>query len=542
LRRLLLVLVGALVCGVVAVAPAAGVPEQTPKRGGTVVFGAGGEPQCLNPVDARCFGGLGPPGFLEKVLEPAFELAPDFTLRPQLVTSATYTKTRPFTVTFEIHADARWSDGFPVTARDFDFTHDAIVDYLPPEDQGPHRFVRSVRPVGTKTVKVVLRSRTAGWRELFYRVMPRHALRGQDLAGIWRNGLENPRTGAPIGNGPFLVQSWERGKQMTLVRNPRYWGPHTAYLDRIVYRFCRSCGAVPLPTDVLAALRQGDVDMSYTRDPAIISELRSIPGMKVLASRVNGLDHLILRLGHGGHPALGGAAQGKLVRRALAFGIDREAIARTVLGELDSSYPATDSAVFVNTARYYRPNWEIYSYRPALARRLLEQAGCQRGADGIYACAGERLSLRFWTISGSTFRARTVELLQRQLRQVGVEVELNFAPGSVLFNQIAPTGAGFDAIEFAFFSDGIGDSVYGCGGAQNWTGYCQRLATADLDQADRILDAEQRGRVLNRVDRQLAKDVPVIPLFQTPNVVAFRATIRNVSSFTWNAEDWWLER
>ncbi|MDQ3120940.1 MAG: hypothetical protein M3Q59_00205, partial [Actinomycetota bacterium] len=63
---------------------------------------------------------------------------------------------------------------------------------------------------------------------------------------------------------------------------------------------------------------------------------------------------------------------------------------------------------------------------------------------------------------------------------------------------------------------------------------------------DRILDADERGRVLNRADRQLAKDVPVIPLYEVPTVLAIRKTIRNVAgtsaSFFWNAEDWWLER
>jgi ABC-type oligopeptide transport system substrate-binding subunit len=139
------------------------------------------------------------------------------------VISATYTKTPPFIVTLGIHPDARWSDRVPVTAQDFEFTHGAIVEHLPPELQDAHRLVRSVRAVGAKTVRVVLRSRTAEWRSLFYRVMPSHALRGKNLKEIWSDRIDNPRTGAPIGNGPFLLQSWERGKQIVLVRNPRYW-------------------------------------------------------------------------------------------------------------------------------------------------------------------------------------------------------------------------------------------------------------------------------------------------------------------------------
>jgi peptide/nickel transport system substrate-binding protein len=527
-------LLAAIAVGLLAISGAGGAGAQTPKRGGTVVLGVGREEPCVNPVEARC----GVPRYLEKVLEPAFASAPDATLRPQLVSGATYTKTPPFTVTFRIQADASWNDRVPVTARDFEFTHEAIVGHLPPESQGVHRLVRSVQRVDAKTVRVVLRSRTADWRTLFYRVMPWHALKGQDLEVIWSDGIDNPRTGAPIGNGPFLLKSWERGKKMILVRNPRYWGPHTAYLDRIVLRFCQSCPLLPTPTQVVAGLRQGDFDLAFTRDPAIIPELRSIPGVKVLTYRINGANFLHLRRGDGGHPAL----KSKLVRRALAYGIDRTAIARTLLGAIDPSYPASNSAVLWNTHRYYRPNWDRYRYRPALARRLLEQAGCRRGADPIYVCAGERLSLRLGGISGVPFRERTVALIQDYLRQVGVEVVLSFAPLSSALVPLIDRGA-LDMAEFAWLGGfPIGTDVYGCGRPSNVTGYCQRLVTDALNQADRILDEDKRARALNEIDRRLAKDVPVIPLYQPPGVTAYRATIKNVgrSADFANAEDWWV--
>ena len=62
-------------------------------------------------------------------------------------------------------------------------------------------------------------------------------------------------------------------------------------------------------------------------------------------------------------------------------------------------------------------------------------------------CAGERLSLRFGAISALPFRVRTVELIQRHLRQVGVEVVLSFAPSRTLVAQI-DRGA-IDMVEFA---------------------------------------------------------------------------------------------
>ncbi len=529
--------VAVVVLAALAAAPAAGAPAQTPKRGGTVVFGPVGESGCFNPF--RDCGGSGPQFFwmLQKVLPPAFALAPDFTSRPTLVSKVTFTRTPPFTLTYAIRPEARWSDGVPVTARDFLFTHRAIREYR--RDDVHRTYVRSVRAVDAKTVRVVLRSRYAGWRRLFWLVMPQHALAGEDLARIWTDGIENPKTGRPIGSGPFLVGDWDRGRQLTLVRNPNYWGPHKAYLDRLVIRFCQASCLAPLPAEVLESMRSGAVDFTYARDTEIVPDLRRIRGTAVRLHRTSGWEHLDFRLASGGHPAL----RSKLVRQAFAYSIDRAEIVQRLWGEFDPTYRSLDSAVFFRSDRQYAPNWDDYVYRPALARRLLERAGCRRGVDGIYACGGERLSFRFSTLP-TRARQRGLELMQPQLRRVGIEVELSYGRG--LFDQIF--AGDFDVVSFAWIGvDGFGaKGVHGCGGSQNYTGYCQRLVTADLDQADRILDADQRARVLNRVDRQLAKDVPVIPLYQIPWVLAYPDTLRNVApspeNLFWNAEDWWLDR
>src|SRR4029450_11762686 len=100
----------------------------------------------------------------------------------------------------------------------------------------------------------------------------------------------------------------------------------------------------------------------------------------------------------------------------LAYGIDRVALVRALLGG-DSFL--LDSVMYLTGDRSYRPNWSAYRHQPALARRLLDQAGCRRGADGIYSCAGERMRLRFVTTSGGGRREQTLQLMQAQLRRVG---------------------------------------------------------------------------------------------------------------------------
>jgi peptide/nickel transport system substrate-binding protein len=534
-------LAAALGVSLFAVAGAGGAAtHQTPKRGGTVVFGPVAEFSRMNPFTGCAGSGPQCGWILERVLPGAFALGRDFTMRPVLVSGATFTRTPPFTLTYRIRPEARWSDGVPVTARDFVFTHQALLKHGFPEDA--HRsVVRSVRAVGAKTVRVVLRSRFAAWRSrLFWTVLPRHALAGADLSRIWADGVEDPRTGRPIGSGPFLVGGWDRGEKITLVRNRNYWGAHQAYLDRLIVRFCAAACLAPTPAEVVESLRTGAVDFTYARDTEIVPDLRQVRGTTVRLHRSNGWEHVDFRLASGGHPAL----RNKLVRQAFAYSIDRAEIVRRLWGQFDPTYRPLHSAVLFNTDRHYAANWSGYSYRPNLARRLLERAGCRRGGDGIYACGGARLSFRFSTLP-TRVRQRGLELMQLQLRRVGIEVVPSYDRG--LFEQAARRE--FDVVAFAYI--GVVDpsglkEVFGCGGSQNWSGYCQRLVTADLDQSDRILDAAQRARVLNRADRRLAKDVPVIPLYQIPWVLAYKNTIRNIApspqNLFWNAEDWWLDR
>ena len=179
------------------VAPAAGAPEQTPKRGGTVVVGVKAEPACLNPVDRRC----GFPSLLQKVLEPAFALAPDFTPRPRLVAARDVHEEPPFTRdvprSIPMRAGAtgfrsRRATSSSPTGRSSSISHPSCRCRTVTFDRS--------RAVGAKTVKVVLRERTADWR---YPLLPRACRSTRSGAGPSRRsgatGSRIPRTGAPIG-------------------------------------------------------------------------------------------------------------------------------------------------------------------------------------------------------------------------------------------------------------------------------------------------------------------------------------------------------
>jgi peptide/nickel transport system substrate-binding protein len=527
----------------VAALPAAGAEAAKPRSGGTVVLPYG-EPTCFNPLVQACHLGVVqfPVHITSLVLWGAFEIGPDFTWRPRLVSHVTVRR-QPFTLTYHIRPQARWSDGAPVTARDFVFTHQSVVRHLPPDSHGAHADVLRVVPRGPKTVDVLMRRQVAHWRYLFGRILPRHVLAGEDLGAVWRNGIDDPKTGRPIGSGPFLLSRWERGRQITLTRNPRYWD-RRAHIERLVFRFTSGGRSGQIPH-----LLAGSVD--FVDAPSSADELATLrrnPRVRVAVGRDAAYDHLLIRLGPGGHPAL----RIKAVRRALAHAIDREALTRALFpGFGRHLQQPQDSVMFLANSPHYRPSWNGYRHGagagPREARRLLESAGCRRGPDGIYACAGNKLSFRLATTTNLSFRHQTVSIIQAQLGRIGIEIIPSFYSDLALFNRLLPTGD-FDLLLFAWGlgpEPGTGElRVWGCNGERNHMGYCNRQVTRNLEQAQRILDRRRQARVVNLADAQIARDVPALPLYQWRFMLAYKRELRGVAwrPYRLNAEGWWLDR
>ena len=149
-RRPLLVLAGAVIGVVAAAAPAAGVPAQTPKRGGTLVIRVlGPEPACLNVLPMSCNeGGLasGPTRFCRC----RSRSVPTSRTRKASSRGSTTRGRRPFTLTYHIRPEAHWSDGVPITAQDFIFTLRAIRRHAIPEVRDLHAPIRSARAVDSQ--------------------------------------------------------------------------------------------------------------------------------------------------------------------------------------------------------------------------------------------------------------------------------------------------------------------------------------------------------------------------------------------------------
>ena len=360
-----------------------------------MVYAAGSEPPCLNVLIPACSSvtaGWAVPGL---VLKGAFSFAPGNTLRAQLVSNVEFTRTPPFTLTYHIRPEAHWSDGVQISAQDFVFTHRAILKYVPPDADSDLAIdvtqVRSVRALGPKTVRVVLRTRFAGWRSLFSVVLPRHALAGEDFD----DRLDRPDRQSE--DGP-ADRKRALPRRALGAREAAHPGPERALLGP-ASRLPRPARA-PIRCCSAEDLRNGKADILWA-PVGRQEDFPRLPGFRRGFRPGLAFHHVEIRVGPGGHPALEDQARPPRTRlrhrprghRPGALRRDRPEAAALGQQRLPDPKP------------FYRPNWSSYRYRPREARRLLEQAGCRLGADGIYVCAGERLSLRIvFTTAGNPAR------------------------------------------------------------------------------------------------------------------------------------------
>jgi ABC-type transport system substrate-binding protein len=542
-RRRAWLLVGAILASLVVVASGS-ASSSAKTASGTVVFGADQEPGILNTniIGGDVFWGG---QVVSPVLATTYRVYPDFSFRPELVSKATITR-KPFSVTYYIKKNAKWNDGKPVTAQDYEFTRKTIMDpNVKILSTIGYEDIVKTRIINSKTVKFTFKKPFAGWKTLFGQPLPSHALKGQDFNKVWLNDLNNPRTNKPISDGPFYLPSggWQRGRQLTLLRNPKYWGPK-AKLAKLVYRF------LPDTNTTAEQIRGGEVDVIYPQPQLFLVPLRHQRGLKTQIGRGPSFEHIDFQTGFKdkGNPLL----RNLWMRQAIGYGINRPAIVKALYTQTDIApgLPTLNDLFIMTQSRYYRANWGYLKFNKAKSENLLKSHGCTKGGDGIYSCGGKRASFNFVWKSGNQLRQLTFEALQAQLKQVGIEIKADDSPNAL--TQRLPNGD-FDIILYAWIGNpdisGL-DSIYGCRNdatneaQQNNTGHCNKKADRLLKKANTIFDTAQQAKVTNQAFALIAKDLPTIPLFQKPTYLIYKSKFKGLKENptnegpVWNVGKW----
>ena len=534
---LLLVLVGLLA----AACTGTGDPESTPttlQRGGKVVVAIDQEPSRWNPNKPSDYA-LGT--LTQHVLPRAFRVMPNFevVLDSDLLESARQTNDDPQTIVYVIRDEAVWSDGTAITGDDFRYVWNQITD--PANDAASTAGYEDIASVDSsderKTVTVVFERRYRDWQGLFNHLLPAHLMGG--LEGGW-DGLEGENI-PTFSGGPFLLRDYEPAQSVRLVANRDYWGRNKAALDEIVIRFGIDASDIP------AALENDEIDVAYPQpEPAVVEQVAKLaPGVTHRVTTGLTFEHLDFDLENE-------FLQDRAVRQAIAFALDEQQLAERTVGALtEGGASPLYNRIFAEGQPGYEAHGDAYrGVDVDAAVEVLEAAGYQRDDDGIFSKDGRRLTVRLTTTGGNALREATQRVIKTQLKAAGIEATPDNEPGTAVFKRLFPddpNARDFDAALFSWvrppFASG-NEPLYATGSLAN----AMRYSNPDVDdlfaKASRQLDDDDAAATYNQIDKILWHDLPTIPLYASPSLLAFRSSVVNVRDNVttagplWNAYEW----
>lgn len=509
------------------------------------------------------------------VLEPLLSYSPESTIIPVLVEQTPTVENGLLaedfsSATFRLLEGLLWSDGEPVTSRDIRFTWQWVLE--PSNASTSYNqwaTISDVEIVDERTVTVHFETGAVNWYDPFTNsligaLLPAHAF-GDDPT--------NPNDAfqtAPIGTGPYVVDSFTPNDQGIYVANENYRDPNKPYFSRILVK-----GGGDAVAAGRSVLQTGDFDWAWNiqADPGVLNELESNSEYGYLFQTI-GVNREALYLNFSDpdtevdgqrshkdqpHPIL----SDKAVREAIALGINRELIA----GELYGDPSLVPSNNLTGIEFYESPNtsWE---YNQEKAAQILDEAGWVLDGD-VRKKDGVELSLDV-IASVNSVRQKTQAIIQQNLQTIGFRIEIPQVDSTVFFDS---TAGNEQSLYKMYFDIGLWasnpntlipvtwmgswysgpDDVNHSQQSNNWQGYnVQRWRNADYDaayEALRVASSEEEAQqLLWEMNDLIINDFAVIPLVQRPfqTAISNRLELRNqafehgFTGYFWNIENWTL--
>jgi peptide/nickel transport system substrate-binding protein len=231
------------------------------------------------------------------------------------------------------------------------------------------------------------------------------------------------------------------------------------------------------------------------------------------------------------------------VRQALYHAIDRKAIADQLM---EGTVTVINSPLNPNSV-WFNKDVTNYNYDVALAKKMLDEAGWVVGPDGIRVKDGQKFSFTILNRTGKQDRIAVAQVMQAQWQEIGVEVKFE-AMESAAWTKQWRTGD-WDAIISGWFlpSDPSMTAMYGCGGSNNYTGFCDPKLDEVMKASDTNIDFDKRKPLIDEAQKILADDAFTLPIYAmvTPmyisnNLEGFLGSGTNFGSY-WNVYEWGLK-
>jgi len=438
---------------------------------------------------------------------------------PDYVVSATLTAPSPQTVRYILNPNATWSDGTPITWRDFAAQWKALNGtdpaYQVAGSNGYDDIASVARGGDDKQVIVTFRKPFAEWQGLFSPLYPASNYSTPIAFNTaWVRKI-------PVSAGPFVLQAIDQvAHTVTLARNEKWWGPK-AKLDRIVFK------PYALSQYFQGLTTPGGIDFApIGYNTTLARQIRTLRGF-VLRQSVNRHYQELLFNGGPGAPLADLA-----LRRAIARGLDRDSIAKRAIGEINEAIHATGNHIYPLGSVEYQDNSGELSFNTAVANQQLDALGWRR-VGNRRQLGGKPLQLRVVIEAADPVAEQVSLAMVEQLGAIGVTAIVQ--PLAPKLKEQALRAGNFDLIlnreetpsmplstEVRRYYDVIGTDI-----GSNYA----RINNGDVvdmfSQSAQNLNDEQRTADGNSLDKLIWEVVRSVPLFPSPGAYAVRSTLAN---------------
>ena len=442
--------------------------------------------------------------------------------------------------------DLKWGDGTPVTARDVAFTlevgrhplsgvasSEAYRRIIKFEARDDRRFTMTIDRV------------TFDYNSIGLNLLPAHIEKPifEANPAEYRNktAFDTDSTNPALSFGPFRIVEIVPGNRIVLEQNPT-WTGQKPHFRRIVVKIIENTAALE------ANLLSGNIDyvlgeLGLSLDQVLALEKRHKDRYGFVYKPALIYEHIDVMLDNK-------LLEDRRVRQAMLLAIDRKAISEKLF---EGKQPVADGPISPLDPMY-SPAARTYGYDPAAARKLLDESGFTDQRAGFrHNAKGERLSIELTTTAGNRIRELVAQVIQSQLRQVGIEVRIKAEPPRVFSENL--NRRQFSALAmYAWVQqpEGVPRSLLhskeipaadnGWSG-QNYPGYRNPAMDAALDAAERELDAAKRRTLFADIQRIHADDLPVLPLFFRVDPFVIPKPLKGVvPTGTSNSSTLWVEQ
>ncbi len=396
---------------------------------------------------------------------------------PGLAESWDYDETT-YTYTFHIRDGIRWHDGEPFTAKDVQFTIEAIMDPDNGSENAPnYEDVEEITVVDDQTISFRLAEPNVAFLEyMTMAVLPSHLLEGEDMQ-------ESDFFRHPVGTGPYKLERWDVGQSIVLTKNEDYYlgAPN---IDTVIFKIVADDNAQAMQ------LESGELDLALL-DPKNAANFEGRDGFTCYDMTTADYRGILFNFANDYW------TENRDLIPAICCALDRQAIIDSVLlGQGMAAYSP------LQRNRYNNENVERYDYDPDRARQILEGAGCVQGDDGFYTRNGEPVGFTISVMAGEQDRIDIAQAAAQQLREVGIQCTVEIPAQMDWGGQMACLigwGSPFDADDHTY-------KVFGTGKGANYSSYSNEKVDEYLTLARQSDDPAVRGEYYGKFQEELAKD------------------------------------